>query len=215
MKNWEDVYELPLKDGYMNDNFRSGRIRDNKGNFVFQFIIQDYQLQEKVLDILNGKTVSNVDNTITNDKGIISVNGEDYIMIRGWGNLTGIGAMHLPIKDALNIQDTFAEWIVMMLGNSDIISFERAKYIKHEALPVEYKRSNFKPRVLLISNGIPQLDLIEKIQKILTDKNIEVIAITNDIHITPEVMLNKISNEDLLRITANVKLITDLDKKCD
>lgn len=35
--------------------------------------------------------------------------------IRGWGHLTGCGALNLPPEEAIEIQDDFGEWIVKKL----------------------------------------------------------------------------------------------------
>ena len=35
-----------------------------------------------------------------------------FIMIRGWGHLTGMCALHLDHDVARKIQDDFAKWIV-------------------------------------------------------------------------------------------------------
>lgn len=37
------------------------------------------------------------------------------MLIRGWGHLTGCGALNLPDHEAAKIQDDFGEWIVKKL----------------------------------------------------------------------------------------------------
>lgn len=49
------------------------------------------------------------------DKGIVSINRANIIRIRGWGHLTGCGALNLPSEKAAKIQDDFGEWIVKKL----------------------------------------------------------------------------------------------------
>lgn len=111
MKNFKDIYELPLEDQH-------GWIYDQKGNFVFQFMIDDEKTEEKILKVINGKeNFKNLDLVFKHEKGqILDKSGLPVILIRGWGNLTGTGAHNLPTEEAANIQDTFAEFIVERLN---------------------------------------------------------------------------------------------------
>jgi hypothetical protein len=43
---------------------------------------------------------------------MIQNNEEDFIEIRGWGNLTGIGGHKFEAEKAAKIQDDFANWIM-------------------------------------------------------------------------------------------------------
>jgi len=47
----------------------------------------------------------------------VDIEGEEkeFIIVRGWGNLTGIGGMNLPEKAAAEIQDAFGNYIVESL----------------------------------------------------------------------------------------------------
>lgn len=42
-----------------------------------------------------------------------------FILIRGWGNLIGIGGFKLKEKQAIKIQDNFANWIIQTLKNAE------------------------------------------------------------------------------------------------
>jgi len=116
MKTYKDVYLLPVEDSH-------GWIYDQKRNFVFQFMIDDEKTEQKILDVINGKeNFKNLDLVFKHEQGqILDESGLPIILIRGWGNLTGIGAMNLSIKDASNIQDTFANFIVERLNYRDIV----------------------------------------------------------------------------------------------
>lgn len=88
-------------------------------SFCFQFLNGSDESNKKVLDILNGdittykrQDLKNDDNTI---KIFINDNWVDYILIRGWGNLTGTGAYNLAGEYACKIQDTLAEFIMNKL----------------------------------------------------------------------------------------------------
>lgn len=115
MKNYKDVYQFPLEESY-------GWIYDQKRNFVFQFLIDDEKSEKKLLDVINGKeNLTNLNILFKHENGqIIDKSGREIILIRGWGNLTGSGAMNLPEKEASNIQDTFADFIVERLNYRDI-----------------------------------------------------------------------------------------------
>jgi len=117
MKNWNDIYELPLEDSYIDDGFRSKRITDKKGSFVFEFLKVGNNTQEEILNVINKDVkLINRELTFTHADGYISVNEMQVIMIRGWGNLTGTGGFNLSNEDAANVQDTLAEYIVSKLN---------------------------------------------------------------------------------------------------
>ncbi len=115
MKTYTDVYQLPLEENH-------GWIYDQKGNFVFQFMIDDEKTERKILNVINGEeNFKNLDLVFKHEKGqIVDKSGLPIILIRGWGNLTGIGAMNLSVEEASNIQDTFASFIVERLNYRDV-----------------------------------------------------------------------------------------------
>lgn len=120
MKTWEDVYKLPLR-----KDIHSDWVYDANDNFVFQFEYEETNaasyrkiLGEQILtlDVINGKIHEKVDATFRYDNGTILMFGIPFITMRGWGNLTGSGAMRLSSDEAANIQDTFAEFIIKQLS---------------------------------------------------------------------------------------------------
>lgn len=116
MKTWQDVYRDPP---FVKDEIGTW-IYDSERNFLFQFEIpwSNQGMIDKLLSVINGETI------FTNDKlrfrhegGYILDNlDQKIILIRGWGNLTGIGGLNLPEEQARNIQDTLAEFIVERLN---------------------------------------------------------------------------------------------------
>jgi hypothetical protein len=116
MKTYKDVYQLPLEGSH-------GWIYDQKRNFVFQFMIDDEKTEQKILDVINVKeNFKNLDLVFKHEQGqIIDKSGLPIILIRGWGNLTGTGAMNLSVEEASNIQDTFANFIVERLNYRDVV----------------------------------------------------------------------------------------------
>ena len=116
MKTYKDIYELPLEESH-------GWIYDQKRNFVFQFMIDDEKKEQKILNVINGKeNFKNLDLVFKHEQGqIVGKSGLPIILIRGWGNLTGIGSMNLSVEEASNIQYTFANFIVERLNYRDVV----------------------------------------------------------------------------------------------
>lgn len=127
MKTYKDIYVFPLRKDSELD-----WVYDEAGNFVFQFEPkynkEGYRsgylsFVEKSLKVLNGEKVERTtDYTFFHESERIyymipeTTERVHIITIRGWGNLTGIGAHNLPAEEAANIQDTFAEFIVDKLN---------------------------------------------------------------------------------------------------
>lgn len=119
MKNWKEIYKLPLKDSYIDEDygFRSKRITDEKDNFIFQFLNVQDSAQICALEAINGtEKLKNKDAIFSHKDGYILANENKVIMIRGWGNLTGTGGHNLSSDEAANVQDTFADYIVSKLN---------------------------------------------------------------------------------------------------
>jgi hypothetical protein len=115
MKTYKDVYHFPLH------NSEIGWVRDAKSQFVFQF--EDYVhnnilLQNNIVDTINGNYKPKKQHHFVHEDGLITEDGNEFILIRGWGNLTGTGGHNLSPEEAANIQDTFAEFIVKQLNQS-------------------------------------------------------------------------------------------------
>ena len=99
-----------------------GRVFDANNNFIFQFMTND-KIRSQVIDILNG-TVNPTHLRLEvnkEDNGQIDMLHEAYdkplpfILIRGWGNLTGVGAHNLDHNTAAKIQDDLRDWIIYKL----------------------------------------------------------------------------------------------------
>ena len=118
MKTYKEVYQFPLRLAKY-DSW----VYDEKSNFVFQFEIINKEKRQLLLDVINGeKKLNNSDAVFHHKDGyILTDKGVEVILIRGWGNLTGIGAMNLSGEEAANIQDTFAEFIVEQLNKRDVV----------------------------------------------------------------------------------------------
>ena len=115
MKTYKDVYKFPLR----KDDSISW-VYDNNNNFVFQFEISNEGAIKDLMDILLNKRKSVKPKMFYHERGYIYYRGTvpatPVILIRGWGNLTGIGAMNLKPEEAEIIQDTFAEYLTKTLN---------------------------------------------------------------------------------------------------
>ena len=85
-------------------------IFSSNGNKVLtMYDFRKERLTNTICSILNGKGGSI--KTVERLSSIVfSVNGAK-IVVRGWGYLTGVGGLNLPEKEAMKIQDEFAEWL--------------------------------------------------------------------------------------------------------
>jgi len=117
MENNLDFYTLPFS-----DDGGCGYIYDDKANFAFMIVPNLTEQQvDKIVVSLNSETHSPLvykqPFTLEYIKSIqtINMNGKPFIVIRGWGNLTGKGAHNLDEKRAVEIQDNLANWIISKL----------------------------------------------------------------------------------------------------
>lgn len=107
--SFTQIYELPLR-----QDKRSHWVYDQKGNFVFQFETDDRILREGLMMIINGE-MDAVAKDVRLYRGEVYIDNESVITIRGWGNLTGVGAYALTEAIAGRVQDTFGEYLVNKL----------------------------------------------------------------------------------------------------
>ncbi len=123
---WNEIYAPPFEDMYKVLDDRSGRIKDANGNFVFQFLTSNPDGQDAILRIINGEEVAKKGGRFHHSEGRVRIGekgkagGRDVLRIRGWGNLTGIGSHNMSTEDALEVQGTFAEYIVSMLNREEL-----------------------------------------------------------------------------------------------
>lgn len=112
--SFELLYKFPLRSA------KYGTwVYDDNSNFVFQFEGASEDVRAKILGILNGTITDYKRRDVKYERGYIKVKYLDkwlnLLLIRGWGNLTGVGAYNLSGEYAAKIQDTFAEFIVSEL----------------------------------------------------------------------------------------------------
>lgn len=91
------------------------QVYDAKNDFVFEFEKGvDKELQKEVifsLNALDNEPIENLKLSFLNPIEILN-DGEKFICIRGWGNLTGTGGYHFKEEKAIKIQDDFRDWII-------------------------------------------------------------------------------------------------------
>lgn len=108
---FKDVYQLPLKF----DEWSMTFIYTSNYVMAFNCLISDKETRDTVIGILNGEIDKKITDEVTYEKGYIKANGKPILLLRGWGHLTGCGALNLPSKQAAKIQDDFANWVVNRL----------------------------------------------------------------------------------------------------
>lgn len=111
---FRDVYHFPLK------TTDHSWVHDSDNNFIFQFEKIGKSTRDRVVSILNSEQEVKNRNKMRNEDGLIQIFSDnewhDFILIRGWGNLTGTGGYNLPVEKAVKIQDTLAEYIMEKLA---------------------------------------------------------------------------------------------------
>jgi hypothetical protein len=110
--SFRDLYQFPFHEAAY-----GSWVYDKNSNFIFQFMFTNEETQKEVIDILNGDKTPKKQIGFEHKDGMIYFKDEEFILIRGWGNLTGSGAYNLDGEWAGKIQDTLAEYIVEKLNN--------------------------------------------------------------------------------------------------
>lgn len=108
--SFRDIYTVPFE-----DMMGMGRIYSGD-DFAFQFLAGGEETKQKCLQILNGEVKEYKRQNITHKNGEISVDGHPFILIRGFGSLSGVGAYNLSVEYACKIQDSLEECIVEKLS---------------------------------------------------------------------------------------------------
>lgn len=107
---FKDLYQFPFHQAKYGD-----WVYDLNSNFIFQFENVDKETRQKFIDILNGDLTEYNRQDITSQDGEVFIDGNHFITIRGWGNLTGVGAYNLDGEYAAKIQDTLLDYILEKL----------------------------------------------------------------------------------------------------
>lgn len=108
---FKDVYQLPLSE----DEYSMTYIWSSNRVMTFNILISNKEIITELLAIINGESTKKVSKEVTYEDGYIKIDGNPIFLLRGWGHLTGCGALNLPAEKAANIQDDFANWVVNKL----------------------------------------------------------------------------------------------------
>lgn len=113
--SFRDLYQFPFHQAKY-----GSWVYDGNSHFIFQFQINNKITQESCIKILNGEINPTKENKFVHKDGMIYLDKDEelheFILIRGWGNLTGTGSYNLGGEYAGKIQDTLAEYIVQKLN---------------------------------------------------------------------------------------------------
>lgn len=113
---FKDVYQLPLKI----DKFCPFYTYSSNGVMTFDNLIYEEKTLNDILAMLNGDSKTFITNDVTYENGEIKIDNRPIFEVRGWGHLTGCGALNLPAEKAAKIQDDFANWVVNKLKGVEV-----------------------------------------------------------------------------------------------
>lgn len=108
---FDEIYKPPFHEVF------NPVVSNEEGVHCFNWCsVVDRPTRKELIDILNGKSKKAVKCEVKYDgNGTVCMKDINVIHIRGWGHLTGCGALNLPPEEAIEIQDDFGEWIVKKL----------------------------------------------------------------------------------------------------
>lgn len=106
---WKNVYQLPLRV----DEYCPHYAYSANGTMALTFQTDDREFIKKFIDTLNGERESQAKSGTWRNEGVDIIAGDRLVcFVRGWGHLTGCGALALPLEVAALIQDGFIEYIM-------------------------------------------------------------------------------------------------------
>lgn len=118
MENFKKYYKFP----FHIDEYCSFYIWTKDNEMAFNYLdekkINNEDTSEiiAIVNAINGYGPGIFNASINpNQNDTIQIDGEDKLLIRGWGNLTGTGCHNLKPEEAIKIQNDFAKWIVEQL----------------------------------------------------------------------------------------------------
>lgn len=118
---WEDVYQLPI---HLDKHGCYAWCKNGTMAITFEHFNELYEEKDwiegekkakQIVSYINGDTECNEKGWTYKDAVDFYLNGKYMFCVRGWGHLTGTGALHLPIQDAERIQDGFVQHIAKQL----------------------------------------------------------------------------------------------------
>lgn len=128
----QDLYEqhLTFNDAWIGPFHYDGwgYIYDSENTMVFTFECPDdeeelkmhQEFANKMVNVLNGLEVEPINCIEIQDGVDLYKDGKLIGCFRGWGHLTGTGAMSLSSETAKRLQDSFIEYVMNKLKNGKI-----------------------------------------------------------------------------------------------
>jgi hypothetical protein len=111
INTWQDVWKLPLRGDEWGDYAWS---KNDTMALMFDKSFNDAD-RAKLIEAINETTNFKIPNLTINGCDFFK-DGEYIFCVRGWGNLTGTGALNLSQEKALEIQDGFINHIYKILS---------------------------------------------------------------------------------------------------
>ena len=117
--HFNDVWELPFNGDPAE---LAVYVWDSNNNVCFNFLGGGYELYTRIIALLNGEEAKPF-KMVESKSDYISVSEIEndpttllpVLMVRGWGYLTGCGALHLPAEEAKRIQMELVDHAVKKL----------------------------------------------------------------------------------------------------
>lgn len=82
------------------------------------FTILNPKLKNRIIALLNGDDAPSFDNVKVDDRYVI-IDDSPALLVRGWGRLTGCGALRLEPSKAVKIQNDFLQWTLKQLKKDE------------------------------------------------------------------------------------------------
>ena len=117
--NFRNYYKLPLKV----DTYCPSYIFTSDNEMALNYLnetkieLEEYSEVYDIVGAINGYIVGDFNASVSDiADDIININGVPTLMIRGWGNLIGSGCHNLSPQEAIQVQNSFRDWIINKLN---------------------------------------------------------------------------------------------------
>jgi hypothetical protein len=107
--DFKEIYTPPFENHWDSYFFSSN------GVMSFTLLTHNERLLSRIEECLNSETPVKVSDNVEKVGIHIKIDGKKILLTRGWGHLTGIGALNLPTDIAAKVQDDFIDWTVSKL----------------------------------------------------------------------------------------------------
>lgn len=119
IKSFKDAWKLPFK---KDPEGLAVYIWDSENHVCFNYLGESYEKYCRIVDLLNGvdgavpfKGVGRDDQHIAATDDVTEDTARPCLFVRGWGHLTGGGALNLPYEKAVELQNGLIDYCVNKL----------------------------------------------------------------------------------------------------